>query len=601
MNSGPVNSEPVNSEPVNTFDLIINDGLLFDGSPDTPARICSLAINSGRVVKIQSEAFFADSAERVIDATGCWITPGFIDSHTHYDAELIVAPALSESVRHGVTTVLVGSCSLSMVCSDTEDASDLFTRVETVPREKVLPILQQHKCWNSPASWLAFIQKQPLGPNLISMLGHSDLRTSVMGLKRATERTEQPNEAEMQRMEDILEEALRLGFIGLSTMCLKWDKVDGDRQWSKSLPSTYARWKEVKRLNHLLRQYGRIHQGAPNAANPLQIFDYIGQAILPLGKPLKTTLISMLDLKGNPTLRPMADLVGWFTRMLGGDFRWQLLPTPFKVYADGIDVVLFEEFGAGELALDLKTQVERNRLFQDENYRRSFRKFYKQKLSPRVWQRDFGDAVILDCPDKNLIGLDFATIAIQRKMHVVDLFLDLMVQYGRELRWYTVIGNHRENKLKEMVQKKHTLITFSDAGAHIRNMAFYNLPLRFLKLVKESSEQHDNGKKEPVMSLEKAVWRLTGEQADWFGIDAGYIRHGSRADICIINPQRLNQNLELEYWAEMQNFDGLQRMVNRNPGAVPYVIINGRIAIDNEQPVAALGQEKGFGQFLPAR
>ncbi|MAD44356.1 MAG: N-acyl-D-glutamate amidohydrolase [Oceanospirillaceae bacterium] len=581
---------------MNHYSLVINNGLYFDGSPDTPARVRHLAIRDGHIADIRDTPFPPGSAEREINASGCWVTPGFIDSHTHYDAELVVAPALSESVRHGVTTALVGSCSLSMVCSDTEDASDIFTRVETVPREKVLPILQQHKTWHSPQSWLDFVNRQPLGPNLISMLGHSDLRTAVMGLHRATSHSDQPTEEEMQRMEAILDEALKLGFIGLSTMCLKWDKVDGDREWSKSLPSTYARWKEVKRLNKLLRQYGRVHQGAPNAANPLQIFDYISQAIMPLGKPLKTTLISMLDLKGNPTVRPMANLVGRFTRLLGGDFRWQVLPTPFKVYADGIDVVLFEEFGAGEMALDLKSQVERNRLFKDEAYRRSFRKFYKQKLSPRVWQRDFGDAVILGCPDNSLVGYNFAEIAEQRSVHVVDLFLDLMVEYGRDLRWYTVIGNHRQAQLKRMVKQPHTLITFSDAGAHIRNMAFYNLPLRFLKLVKESHDQ-----KQPVMALEKAVWRLCGEQADWFGIDAGYIRQGKRADICIINPTQLQQNLELEHWDEMQGFDGLKRMVNRNPGVVPYVIINGRIAVDNEEVVPELGKEKGLGQFLAAQ
>jgi len=81
---------------------------------------------------------------------GKWITPGFLDTHTHYDAELIVAPSLSESVRHGVTTVLVGSCSLSMVCSAAEDASDIFTRVETVPREKVLPILRSTRAGAAP-------------------------------------------------------------------------------------------------------------------------------------------------------------------------------------------------------------------------------------------------------------------------------------------------------------------------------------------------------------------------------------------------------------------------------------------------------------------
>jgi N-acyl-D-aspartate/D-glutamate deacylase len=260
-----------------------------------------------------------------------------------------------------------------------------------------------------------------------------------------------------------------------------------------------------------------------------------------------------------------------------------------------MDVVLFEEFGAGEMALDVKDQLERNKLLQDEQYRRTFRKFYSDKLSPRVWQRDFGDAVILGCPDASLVGRNFAEVAQERGLHVVDLFLDMVVQYGRQLRWFTVIGNHRQEKLRRMVQSPNTLITFSDAGAHIRNMAFYNLPLRFLKLVKES---HDEG--QPVMSLERAVHRLTGEQADWLGIEAGYIRPGDRADLVVLDPAGLQQNLERENWDEMQGF-GIQRMVCRNPGCVSHVLINGRLAVDEERIAPELGNECGFGQFLAAR
>ncbi len=574
------------------YDVLIRNGRYFDGTGG-PSKICDIAIKDNRVVAILSHSD-KDSADKEIDATGQWVMPGFLDTHTHYDAELIVSPSLSESVRHGVTTALVGSCSLSMICSDIEDASDIFTRVETVPRENVLPILQKNKTWKTPNQWVEFVDQQPLGPNLISFLGHSDLRTGVMGLTRATEKKERPSAAEMQTMEDTLTEALDAGFLGLSSMCLTWDKVDGDREWSKSLPSTYAKWREISRLNNLLRKRNRVHQGAPNAANPLQIFQYLKETLGLLRKPLKTTLITLIDLRGNPTVRPMGQIVSRLVNWIGGNFRWQVLPTPFTVYADGIDVVFFEEFGAGEMALDLKDQVERNDLLKDEKYRRDFRKFYGEKLSPRVWQRDFGDAIILECPDSSIVGKNFAEVAQARDIHVVDLFLDLVVEFGRKLRWYTTVGNHRKDVLSRMVQDKNTLITFSDAGAHIRNMAFYNLPLRFLKLIQES---HDNHK--ALMSIEKAVWRMTGEQADWLGIDAGKIRQGDRADVVVMDPVGFDQNLEDVHWADMENF-GLQRLVNRNPGLVKHVLINGKVAVDNEVISDSLGKEKGFGQFLRA-
>ena len=576
------------------YDIIIKGGRYFDGTGEA-SSLQNIAIKDNKIALVTAEDINEQDSDKTINAQGQWVMPGFLDTHTHYDSELIVSPSLSESVRHGVTTVLVGSCSLSMICSDTEDASDIFTRVETVPREKVLPILQKHKTWNTPKDWVKFVKQQPMGPNVISFLGHSDMRVGSMGLTRATDLSIEPTEAEMQKMEGDLKEALDEGFLGLSTMCLKWDKVDGNREWSKSLPSTYAKWKEVSRLNKLVRQYDRVHQGAPNAAEILQINQYMRECMGIFKKRLKTTLISRMDLKGSVLLSKITNIAARVTNFFNGDFRWQVLPTPFTVYADGIDVVFFEEFGAGELALDLKDAVERNNLLQDEKYRRDFRKFYGEKLSPRVWQRDFGDAIILDCPDKEIIGKNFADVATDRNVHVVDLFLDLVVEHGKKLRWYTTVGNHRKEVLKGMVKDKKSLITFSDAGAHIRNMAFYNLPLRMLKLVNESIEEH-----KPMMTIEKAVWRMTGDQADWFGVDAGRIQVGDRADVVVIDPKGFDQNLEDVHWGEMENF-GLQRLVNRNPGLVKHVMINGKLAVDNEQLVPELGNEMGFGTFLAAK
>ncbi|WP_303290447.1 amidohydrolase family protein [Marinobacter sp. SS5-14b] len=576
------------------YDVIIEGGRYFDGT-GAPSAIRNLAIKNGRIAKVTAAPIAHTDAKRVIDATGKWVTPGFLDTHTHYDAELLVSPSLSESVRHGVTTVLVGSCSLSMICSDYEDASDIFTRVETVPRERVLPILKAHKTWSTPKQWVEHIKQMPLGPNVVSFLGHSDLRVGVMGLSRATDLEIRPTEAEMQAMETHLKEALDQGFLGLSTMCLKWDKIDGDREWSKSLPSTYAQWAEIARLNKLVRQYNRVHQGAPNAATPLQILQYVRECLGWLRRPLKTTLISQMDLKGSAYLTNLTKLTSLFTNALRGDFRWQVLPTPFTVYADGIDVVFFEEFGAGEMALDLKDAVERNELLKDEAYRRKFRKFYGEKLSPRVWQRDFGDATIIDCPDSSLIGKNFEEVARARNIHVVDLFLDLVVEFGKKIRWYTTVGNHRKQVLKRIVKDPRSLITFSDAGAHIRNMAFYNLPLRMLKLVHESIEEGD-----PIMTMEQAVHRLTGDQADWFGIDAGKIREGDRADVVVLDPAGFGQNLEAVYWGEMENFD-LQRLVNRNPGIVKTVLINGKLAVDEEEFSPEFGRAMGFGAFIPAQ
>ena len=122
-----------------------------------------------------------------------------------------------------------------------------------------------------------------------------------------------------------------------------------------------------------------------------------------------------------------------FVNRLGGDFRWQHLPVPFEVYADGIDLVIFEEFGAGAAALHLRDEVERNALMRDEAYRRQFRKDYESKFGLRVWHRDFFDAEIVACPDESVVGKSFGEVGVERGgLHPVDAFLDLVLEHGTD-------------------------------------------------------------------------------------------------------------------------------------------------------------------------
>ncbi|MCH2159709.1 MAG: amidohydrolase family protein [Oleiphilaceae bacterium] len=576
------------------FDIAINHGILFDGSK-SHSKIKHVGIKDGVVAQLSDQPI--TSADSVIDASGKWVTPGFIDTHTHYDAELIASPGLKESVRHGVTTVTIGNCSISMTSLDAEDCSDLFTRVESVPREHVLPLLKEKKTWTNVSEYVEFLEQHPLGPNISSFIGHSEIRAAVLGLGRAVDRNADISEHEYQKMESMLDDALKHGLLGMSAMTTSWDKLDGDRYRSASLPSTYAKWKEFRRLNAVLRKYDAIHQGAPNIVTKVNMFLFFWESMgLFFRKPLKTTLISLMDLKANPMLVSVVAPITRLINKLGrADFRWQSLPNPFEVYADGIDLVIFEEFGAGEAALHLRDEVERNTLMKDEGYRRRFRKEYDKKWGPRVWQRDFNDATIVECPDQSLKGMSFGQVAKQRSLHPVDVFLDLVVEYGTQLRWHTVIANYRHSKLEKLVSEKSLLISFADSGAHIRNMAYYNFPLRLLKLVRDAGKEGRY-----IMTMEEAVWRVTGELADWFNIDAGYIREGSRADIVVLDPEGLDQELDLYHEAPIEEFGNIDRMVNRNPGLVDAVLINGNIAFENEEIVESLGKERAFGQFLRA-
>ena len=223
-----------------------------------------------------------------------------LDIHTHYDVEVLGGPALSESLRHGVTTVMLGSCSLSTIHVDGTEAGDLFGRVEAIPREHVIAAVDQHKTWRTCDEYVQALEGLPLGPNLAAFIGHSDMRTAVMGLDRATRKDERPTRGEQAEMERMLTEALKAGFVGMSSMQLLFDKLDGDICRSRTLPSTYAKPRELRRLKSLLRKAGRVLQSGPDIENPLNLVSQVAQSLGIVRNPLKTSLLSAADVKSNP-------------------------------------------------------------------------------------------------------------------------------------------------------------------------------------------------------------------------------------------------------------------------------------------------------------
>jgi len=282
-------------------------------------------------------------------------------------------------------------------------------------------------------------------------------------------------------------------------------------------------------------------------------------------------------------------------KCLFGDFRWQMLPCEFQAQVEGMNFVVFEEVPAGATYLHLSENADRERLVEDPAFRAEFKKNMTERFKPALWDRDIGDGHVYKCPDESLIGLSFAQIAKLKKRHVTDVFIDLLVAYGNDLVWKVVIANERDEVLAELLEDRQSanIAAFSDAGAHIQNLAFYNFGLQMLARIKR---MRASGIK--TISDEHAIHRLTGELGDWHNIDAGYIREGSRADINVIDPQRLESSLDS---VERVNFDGLvdySRLVNRNDGVVKRVIINGKIAVSDDRYNEELGKTNEYGSFL---
>ncbi|MEU7142023.1 amidohydrolase family protein [Nocardia sp. NPDC046473] len=568
------------------YDVVIRGGSVFDGA-GSPPRTADVGIRDGKVVAISAQPL-PDGAQ-TIDATGKWVIPGMLDVHTHYDAEVLGNPGLGESVRHGVTSVVIGNCSLSTVYSEADDCADMFARVEALPWDAVHSAVKEHKDWDGPRAYAQSLAARPLGANVAALLGHSDIRVAVMGLGRAVDPQAQPTGDELNRMQQMLTDALDAGFLGLSTIRSSFSKLEGVRFPTRQLPSTYASWREYAALNTILRQRNRIHQSTPNLTSRLEIARYFAQSAGRFRKPLKTTLIAGMDVKADRTTARAATAAAWIANRLGGAaFRWQHLPVPFEVYADGVDLVVFEEFGSGVAALNIRDVLKRGELLADESYRRQFRKDLAKKYGPRVWHRDLYDAQIVSCPEAEVVGKSFGAVADERGIHPADALLDLAVAHGSKLRWRTVIANDRDDVLDKLQRSPNVQVGFADSGAHLRNMAFYNFGIRMLERTYQRK----------FMPIEAAVHRLTGELAEWYGLDTGSLRAGARADIAVIDPAGFD-GASAEY-AEtpFPGIAGLDRMVNRNDRAVAATIVGGHIVYEYGTFAPGFGTTLHAGTFL---
>lgn len=578
------------------MNILIKNGLFFSGDSNKKATKQDVLIDrNGKIIEIGSINLPQNNTVEIIDAEGHWIVPGFIDSHTHYDAEVIASPGLKESARHGVTSIILGSCSVSSVYNSPEDTSDSFTRVEAIPREVMLPLLEKEKTWNTPKEWKAYINKLPLGINIASFIGHSDVRMKVMGIDRSLSDGESATKEEENLMARMLNDALDEGFIGLSTMDNPWDKMDGDRYWSHKTPSFYSSWKERKSLIEILRKRDAILQGAPNLVTRYNALNYMLASSGLFRKPLKTTMIAMMDLIGDRYIYPILAFTTRSINLLGNaNFRMQSPPCPFTVYYDGVDSVMFEEFPSGEALRHLAKELDtRDELIKNPEFRDNFKKEIKNKFAPKVWHKDLSKTTIIACPDESMIGKNFYELAEEKNQHPVDLFLDTIIKYDKQIRWTTTIANDRTEKYKRLYNFPYNLISFSDAGAHLNNMAFYNFPLKMMKIVQDSID-----KGQPIMSMEQCVWRLTKEQGDWFNIDCGYLAEGEIADLVIINPKNfhnITEDVEIDI---IEEFNNHERLVNRNKGVVSRVMVGGKTIFKNDEFVEDYGKTKKYGRFL---
>lgn len=566
-----------------THDVVVRNGLFFDGL-GSPPRKADVAIDGGKVRQI--EASLAARGRREIDADGCWVTPGMLDIHTHYDAEIEAIPGLDESVRHGVTTVVMGNCSLSAAVGSRKDVLDLFCRVESLPRDVLARFLGDEIPWKNVREYYEHLDSLPIGPNVSSFVGHSSVRAHVMGMERSLKESKATRD-EIRGMQRIVSEAMDEGYLGLSIDLLPWHRMDGEPFCGISVPSQHAAPSEYGKLAKVVRARDRVLQATPNALNKKTVLIIALLSTGVLRKPLRTTIVAAMDVKTNRAVYRIATIGATVMNgLLRSNIRWQSLAEPFLNYCDGVFTPLFEEFPTGVAAISASPE-ERRRMFADPEYRAAFRKDWESP-SERLFHRNLDDMWILSSPVAGHAGKSFQQAAEDAGADPIEYFMDLMAEHDTAVRWKTVVTNDRPEKRRFLFAHPTTLPGFNDSGAHARNMAFQDGGLQMLQQVLLHPE---------TMPIEKAVHKLTGLSAQWLGLDAGTLEPGKHADLVVVDPQKLRDGLSAPLEVHDPRFHGAMRMVKRSDGVVRSVLIGGKVAFENGEFAPDFGKTR-YGRLL---
>lgn len=595
------------------WDRLLKGATVFDGSGRTP-RVEDVAIAGGKIAA-RGPNLDATKAAEVVDLTGKWLMPGLLDIHTHMDLEVELDAGLSEVVRHGTTTVVVGNCSIGLAFgaqrkNDEDPILDCFARVENIPKAVLSKCVDQVD-WDSPRSYLKHLDSLPLGPNFAAMLPHSMLRIEVMGTKASIER--QPTEAELQKMEALLEDAVEAGYIGFSTDNIPFHYLANEPNQHARIPSPYASRGEQKRLLKILRDNDRVWQVTPDAVNRLGTFKrFLFTSGRFYGKPLRTTALTAIDLVHDRTVwKTFLKIAKFFnSKIMKGNFHFQVLSTPFHLWSEGAISPIFEEFEATRplLACDIDDREGRQRVLSDPDYIEKFERDWFDKSIVSTFQRDLAVMNIDSAPVPEWCGDNGGAIyqrllkyqagdssaalsdaerdafdKVAAPISEPGFFLHLLREYDREIRWHLTVGNDRPEVLEEMLFDENTLPGFNDSGAHLINLAFFDGNLLTLKIAARRSTD----------KVALAVKKLTRDPAEFFGLDVGSIEPGAQADVTVINPEELMQydtdaNRRMEYREILND----SQLVNRSDGVVNSVYIAGELVWEGTERQAVLGTKK---------
>ena len=509
------------------YDLIISGGTLIDGTGADAVK-ADLAVKNGKIERIGDLS--QDSAAETIDATGKIVTPGFIDLHTHLDAQIGWDPLMSSSSFHGVTTAMIGNCGVSFAPCSTENReylAKLMESVEDISADAILDGLPWD--WNSYGEYLDSIERLNPALNVVGLVGHSAVRFEAMGDKSMDE-GQQANDQELEHMVQMVKQAVEEGAVGFSTSRFLQHLVPDGR----CTPGTWADLRETKAMQEAVVEAGGtggLYQSANDMATrfetELQMFrdgTEVGCQVLFSGGagPQGDGGVSRWrDFMGeqNEGGRRLASIC--HTRPSGAFFGLAQL-SPFVRTCES-----WKEL------MDLPTLEDRVEALRDPNKRA---KLVADGIAAGDMQNfahmlhPFGAA---DTPD-----LDFdrksslAQLAEAEGKDPVEVYVDrLLASEGKELFNFWMFGGALENQWKYM-NLPDVVPMLGDAGAHVGFFTDTDSPT---VLLSELTRKHG------VYTLPDAVHRITGKSAQIIGLkERGELREGWHADVNVIDYENLS-------------------------------------------------------------
>ncbi|MBI1943974.1 MAG: amidohydrolase family protein [Betaproteobacteria bacterium] len=535
-------------------DLLIRNGSVIDGS-GAPARRADVAISAGKVVLVEDR--ITEKANRIIDADGLVVAPGFIDPHTHYDAQICWDGATTPSSWHGVTSVVMGNCGVGIApCRPAarEIAMRDLVNVEAIPFEVLEAGISWD--WETFPQYMDAAQRRRPALNLAFLVPLTPLRHYVMG-EASMERAASPGEIE--KVKQLLSEALDAGAFGFSSTLLNQHMGYGGRP----LACRNASREELKACCNALRERAR---GAIEIAMTRQIavleppeLELLEFMLEESRRPV--TFIALFDRDDLPeaareTMRKVRPLIARGARP-------QTSPLPLTRELVMRSPFAFAAFPSWKRLFEHTSKEAQAAVYRDPGFRESFRNDLKNPLSFADWARITVHEVARQ-DLKRYEGKTVAEIARERGVDGVDALLDLTLEDDLRNEFTVQSWNTRVDRMAELLNDPSVLLGLGDGGAHLDMLCDSGYPTYVL-----GTWVRERG----VLSLEEAVRRMTSDPADFFGIrDRGRLQPGLAADVVLFDPATVGSGGRPERIYDLPG--GGKRMVKRSRG-IELTLVNG--------------------------